>query len=222
MKNVLKALVTLFMILTLMSINTQDLQNESIIDSDFIERNEEPKEHEDNYLEIYSLEGVPLIKFNGFHEKGLIYLGDFAKVSDLYTENKLDFVLVKSNSTNTLKSNIYTVKSNTEIPLIDDDNTLRIHSEDTILLELKRFKFIISTNLNIDQQLMKEDSQFFVLSDVSQIEKIKESFSIEQIFSVGDEYPTNHYPMLSVIPDNYYVQFVSNSSSYNFKYKIIK
>lgn len=215
----IKVLMTsILVILSLFFANTQ-YNNDNVSDNDFIEREEIPKEHEDNFLKIYNYHGNPLIYFNGYHEKGIIYMGDYKDIYKSYNHENMDFVVVKTNSKEIpMNSHTYMANSTTELQLTDDDNSLRITSKETIILELKRFNFIISSQLEICEELIKEDSQFFILSELGQLGQIKECFSVEQIFLIGDEYPVNEDPDISVIPHNYYIEFISNSSSYNFKY----
>ena len=185
-------------------------------DSEYIERKEIPKDLGLNVLEIYNYKDKPLFFFDGYHQKGVIYLGDFADIQSLYDYSSLDFILVQRNSTQSQKSNLLYTSQIINVELQDDDNSLSVIDEDTVMLELKRFKFIISNELNIDE-IKKYDAQFFVLINSDDIHEIQNTFSVEQIFLVGD-YPDDNNNIISVIPKKYYIQFICNHSSYKYKY----
>lgn len=185
--------------------------------SEYIERNETPKDLGLNVLEIYNYKDMPLIFFDGYHEKGVIYLGDFSDIYPIYDFNTLDFILVKKNTSGKSFSKLYLSEDINFIELHDKDNSLRIVNNDTVFLHLKRFKFIITNQLELNAEIKEYDAQFFVLVDSNTLYEIQESFSVEQIFLIGDHDDSNH--SLSAVPKKYFVQFICNDSSYKFQLK---
>jgi hypothetical protein len=187
--------------------------------SSYIEREEIPKELGLNVLEIYNYNGKILIFFDGYHQKGVIYLGDFIEIQSIYNFSNLDFILTKENTTNTKNLNFYKIGEITNLELQDDDNNIIIIDSNTLYFELKRFKFIISNDLVSIENLYKYDPQFLVIEKNTDLIKIQESFSVEQIFLVNKEFPPDINPIISVIPPNYFVQFICNNTSYKFQIK---
>lgn len=205
--------IILFLILTFMQSATM------ITDGEFIERNEEPKQLGYNLLEIYNYKGKPLIFFDGYHQTGAIYLGDFKEIENLYNFKKLDFILVDRNSGGQDLNNFYFLQETDAIELQDEDNSISIINNNTIVVELKRFKFIVSKELNITDELQKVDAQFFILDRVDEIEIIQESFSLEKIFLISNEHESDNSPLISLVTDNHFVQFICDTSSYRYEIK---
>ncbi|SES81953.1 hypothetical protein [Anaerobranca gottschalkii] len=205
----MKKFCSIIILLFLLNLNTE-----------YIEREEIPKDLGLNVLEIYNYKEEILIFFDGYHQNGVIYFGDFKDIHLIYDFSDLDFILVRDNTSNVKNLNFYFIGQRTNIELQDEDNNLIIIDENTIFLELKRFKFIISNDLVSVQHLYKYDPQFFILSQLTDITKVIESFSVEQIFIVSEEYPSENNPLVSLIPKGYYVQFICNESSYKYQFKM--
>ncbi|SHJ92009.1 hypothetical protein SAMN02745227_01062 [Anaerobranca californiensis DSM 14826] len=190
------------------------------LSTEYIEREEIPKDLGLNVLEIYNYREKILIFFDGYHQSGVIYLGDYKDIQQIYDFSDFDFILVKDNTSDVKNLNFHYIGEITNIELQDEDNNLVIIDENTIYFELKRFKFIISNDLGPLEHLYKYDPQFFILNQMSDISKVLESFSIEHIYLVTEEYPSEDFPLVSVIPKGYYVQFICNDSSYKHQFKI--
>lgn len=190
-------------------------------DSEYIEREEILKDLGLNILRIYNFNAEPLLFFNGYHQKGVIYLGDFNDIQHLYDYSSLDFILVKKNSDTASSFEILLTPNVSTVELQDDDNSIVVIDKNTILLELKRFKFIISNNRLVSEDIVDYDPQFFILKNCDDIEDTQKNFSVEHIFLVGD-FSENIDSSVTVIPHNFYVQFMCNQTSYKYDYRKFK
>lgn len=188
------------------------------IDSEYIERDEIPKDLGLNVLRIYNYHNESLLFFDGYHQKGVIYLGDFKDIEHLYDYSTLDFILVQKNTSESFSPDLLLTPELSNVELQDEDNSIVVIDENTLLLELKRFKFIISSKLLAMEDIIDYDAQFFILNSSKDIIDIKNTFSVEQIFLVGD-FPEENGSIISIIPKSYYVQFVCNQTSYKYEYR---
>ena len=186
------------------------------VDSEYIERREIPKDIEYNFIEIHNYKEYPMIFFYVSDQKGVIYLGETNDIAHIYNINELDIVITKEKYRN--GKNYHNTINPKTVPLENSDNEVNIINENTIQIVLERFKFIISTQLEIQPEEIG-DNQFFILSQITDIEKYQESFSVEQIFIINNQYPPEHHPIVSVIPENFYIEFICDKASYEFQYK---